>query len=78
MAGDEAGKGSFKHIGNKAKRQEEYRKYRSDKRKDKLAKRVARAKEERGPGGEEKKQVSNRVQKAYGAVAWTTTGHWEV
>ncbi|CAO1614539.1 unnamed protein product [Jaminaea pallidilutea] len=57
MAGDETGKGSFKHIGNKAKRQEEYRKYRSDKRKDKLAKRVARAKEERGPGGEEKKQA---------------------
>ncbi|CAO1617871.1 unnamed protein product [Parajaminaea phylloscopi] len=49
------GRGSFKHIGNKIKRQEEYRKYRSDKKKDKLAKRVARAKEERGVGGAEKK-----------------------
>lgn len=51
-------RGSFKHIGNKEKRQQEYRKYKADKRKDKLAKRVARAKEERGPGGAEKKQVS--------------------
>lgn len=52
-------RGSFKHIGNKEKRQVEYRKFRSDKRKGKLARRMAQAKEERGPGGEEIKKVSD-------------------
>lgn len=47
--------GSFSHIRNKSKRQSEYRKYRKDKRKDKLTRRVAQAKEERGVDGEEKK-----------------------
>lgn len=52
------GRGNFSHIGNKAKRQVEYRKYRADKRKDKLARRVAQAKEEKGADGQEKKKVS--------------------
>lgn len=58
MDNSKGGRGSFKHIGNKAKRQGEYRKYRSDKKKDKLAKRISQAKEERGTGGAEKKAVS--------------------
>ncbi|PWN30452.1 Brix-domain-containing protein [Jaminaea rosea] len=51
------GRGNFKHIGNKAKRQAEYRKYRAGKRKDKLARRVAQAKEEKGADGQEKKRA---------------------
>ncbi|KIS71749.1 uncharacterized protein UMAG_00184 [Mycosarcoma maydis] len=47
--------GSFKHIGNKMKRTELYRKYKADKRKTKLAKRSAQAKEERGEDGAAKK-----------------------
>lgn len=54
------GRGNFKHIGNKAKRQAEYRKYRAGKRKDKLARRVAQAKEEKGADGQEKKRVSKQ------------------
>lgn len=53
--GKSAPAGSFSHIKNKSKRQSEYRKYRSDKRKDKLARRVTQAKEERGVDGEEKR-----------------------
>lgn len=47
--------GSFSHIKNKDKRRSEYRKYRSDKRKDKLSRRVTQAKEERGADGDEKR-----------------------
>lgn len=54
--GDETpASGSFKHIGNKMKRTELYRKYKADKRKSKMARRTAQAKEERGDDGAEKK-----------------------
>lgn len=51
------GKGSFKHVGNRMKRQELYRKYRKDKRKEKVQRRAAQAKEEKGEGGAEKKKA---------------------
>ncbi|KAJ9476989.1 Ribosome production factor 1 [Pseudozyma hubeiensis] len=47
--------GSFKHIGNKMKRTELYRKYKAEKRKAKFARRSAQAKEERGEDGAAKK-----------------------
>ncbi|KAI3479467.1 hypothetical protein L1887_58485 [Cichorium endivia] len=47
--------GSFKHVGNKIKRTELYRKYKAEKRKSKLARRSAQAKEERGEDGAAKK-----------------------
>ncbi|CAO1613998.1 unnamed protein product [Sympodiomycopsis kandeliae] len=55
--GKSAPEGSFSHIKNKQKRRSEYRKYRSDKRKDQLARRVAQAKEERGVDGEAKREA---------------------
>lgn len=62
MAGKEesgdAGKaasGSFKHVGNKMKRTELYRKYKAEKRKAKFGRRSAQAKEERGEDGAAKK-----------------------
>lgn len=47
--------GSFKHVGNKMKRTELYRKYKAEKRKAKFARRSAQAKEERGEDGAAKK-----------------------
>lgn len=47
--------GSFKHIGNKMKRTELYRKYKADKHKAKFSRRSAQAKEERGEDGAAKK-----------------------
>ncbi|CBQ67567.1 related to RPF1-involved in the assembly of the large ribosomal subunit [Sporisorium reilianum SRZ2] len=47
--------GSFKHIGNKMKRTELYRKYKAEKAKAKFARRSAQAKEERGEDGAAKK-----------------------
>lgn len=62
MAGNEeasssagAKSGSFKHVGNKMKRTELYRKYKAEKRKDKFARRSAQAKAERGEDGAAKK-----------------------
>lgn len=49
--------GNFKHIGNKHKRQDLYREHRKSKAQEKLKKRIARAKEERGEDGMEKKRV---------------------
>lgn len=54
-SGDKPASGSFKHVGNKMKRTELYRKYKADKRKAKLARRSAQAKEERGEDGAAKK-----------------------
>ncbi|MCO5589966.1 hypothetical protein L7F22_043935 [Adiantum nelumboides] len=51
------GEGNFKHIGNKMKRQEMYRKHRKTKREEKLKKRIQQAKEEKGEGGAEKKKA---------------------
>ncbi|EST09799.1 Brix domain protein [Kalmanozyma brasiliensis GHG001] len=53
--GKPAASGSFKHVGNKMKRTELYRKYKAEKRKDKFARRSAQAKEERGEDGAAKK-----------------------
>lgn len=50
--------GNFKHVGNKHKRQDLYREHRKNKAQEKLKKRIARAKEERGEEGAEKKRVS--------------------
>ncbi|CDR98621.1 hypothetical protein, partial [Sporisorium scitamineum] len=47
--------GSFKHIGNKMKRTELYRKYKAEKAKAKFARRSTQAKEERGEDGAVKK-----------------------
>ncbi|TKY90402.1 hypothetical protein EX895_000400 [Sporisorium graminicola] len=47
--------GSFKHIGNKMKRTELYRKYKAEKAKAKFSRRSAQAKEERGEDGAAKK-----------------------
>ena len=44
--------GSVKHIGNKAKRQEMYRKYKQDKKKARLERRIEIKKAERGPDGQ--------------------------
>ncbi|PWZ02860.1 Brix-domain-containing protein [Testicularia cyperi] len=56
--GDETpASGSFKHIGNKMKRTELYRKYKLDKHKSKRERRSATAKEERGAGGAEKRAL---------------------
>ena len=49
--------GSFKHIGNKHKRQDLYREHRKTKAQEKLKKRIARAKEEKGEEGAQKKKV---------------------
>ncbi|SPO19814.1 related to RPF1 - involved in the assembly of the large ribosomal subunit [Ustilago trichophora] len=54
-SGDKPASGSFKHIGNKMKRTELYRKYKAEKRKAKFARRSAQAKEERGEDGAAKK-----------------------
>lgn len=54
-SGGKPASGSFKHIGNKMKRTELYRKYKAEKRKDKFARRSAQAKEERGEDGAAKK-----------------------
>lgn len=54
-SGEKPASGSFKHIGNKMKRTELYRKYKADKRKAKLSRRSAQAKEERGEDGAAKK-----------------------
>lgn len=51
------GEGNFKHIGNKMKRQEMYRKHRKTKREEKLKRRIQQAKEEKGEGGSEKKKA---------------------
>ncbi len=53
--GERPASGSFKHVGNKMKRTELYRKYKSEKNKAKFSRRSAQAKEERGEDGAAKK-----------------------
>ena len=55
--------GSVKHIGNKFKRQQLVRKYKDDKKKDKLARRKARAKEEALGGEEGRRKKQDRLAK---------------
>lgn len=56
--------GNFKHIGNKHKRQDLYREHRKNKAQEKLKKRIARAKEEKGEDGAQKKKVSLLIRYA--------------
>jgi ribosome production factor 1 len=60
--------GNFKHVGNKHKRQDLYREHRKGKQQEKLKKRIARAKEERGEEGGEKKRVSRSYSASIGMM----------
>ncbi|EPQ32341.1 uncharacterized protein PFL1_00537 [Pseudozyma flocculosa PF-1] len=67
MAGDREpdsdGRGSVKHIGNKLKRQEVYRKFKAEKKKEKLNRRLQFKKEEKGPDGHLKKKARLEANK---------------
>jgi ribosome production factor 1 len=63
--------GNFKHIGNKHKRQDLYKEHRKNKAQEKLKKRIARAKDERGEEGAEKKRVSEKEVVVFLALAWS-------
>ncbi|KAN0066186.1 Ribosome production factor 1 [Thecaphora frezii] len=60
---DSDGRGSVKHIGNKIKRLEVYRKFKADKKKQKLERRIQIKKEEKGPDGKLKKKARLEANK---------------